>query len=400
MENLDNQTRYLRLVQFLTDYIYTVKIINGKVESTYHGPGCYNITGYLSEEYDKNSELWYSMVYPDDKQKVLEQAQKALSGEDVAPLEHRLIHKNGNIKWVKNSIVLSKDEKGNVIYYDGLINDITEIKRAEEIAEIKQKQLIQADKMVSLGILTSGVAHEINNPNNFIILNIQILTKIWRDIIPILNEYYDENGDFILGGMQFSYAQKKLEMSMDAIRNGAIRIQKIVQSLTNFAKKSDDNFTQIINVNKVVENAILITDSLIKKSTENFLVNYNPTLPEIKGNPQQLEQVIINLINNACQSLADRTKRIEISLIFNFSLNSIEIIVSDEGIGISKEDQEHIFDPFFTTKRDYGGTGLGLYISTNIIKRHGGEIQLENNSPNGSIFKVILPIFELNGSVE
>ena len=146
MENLNaiidsDEQRYYRLIHYLTDYIYTVKIEKGKAIDTYHGPGCVAVTGYTSEDYDNDPELWYRMVHPDDRVAVLEQAVKALSGHNVKPLEHRIIHRDGSIRWVKNSIVLSKDEAGNVLYYDGLINDITELKKAEELAVSKQQQL-------------------------------------------------------------------------------------------------------------------------------------------------------------------------------------------------------------------------------------------------------------------
>jgi len=160
--------RYYRLLHYLTDYIYTVKIEKGKAIDTYHGPGCVAVTGYTSEDYVKNPELWYKMVHPDDRAAVLDQAVKSLTGKNVEPLEHRIIHRDGSVRWVKNSIVLSKDSNGNVLYYDGLINDITELKKAEFLAASKQNQLIQADKMVALGTMVSGIAHEINNPNNFI----------------------------------------------------------------------------------------------------------------------------------------------------------------------------------------------------------------------------------------
>nr|HPN39434.1 ATP-binding protein [Melioribacteraceae bacterium] len=373
---IEAQERYNRLLNHLTDYIYTVKVENGIAVETYHGPGCLAVTGYMSEDFDLNAELWYSMVHEDDKERVLQQAKDALAGKDKPPLEHRIYHRNGKLKWVKNSIVLSKNEDGKLLYYDGLINDITERKSAEELTEIKQNQLIHADKMVSIGTLTTGIAHEINNPNNFILLNVSVLSRVWNDIQPILNEYYKENGDFLLGGMVYSNSIDKIKNSIDGIYKGAVRIQKITQGLTNFAKKESDEYIYDTetDINEVIENAIMLTSGLIKKSTANFIVNYNKDIPKIKGNLQQLEQVIINLISNSCHALIDKNNRIEIMLKFLEDKKVIRIDVEDEGRGIEPEKLKHIFDPFYTTKREEGGTGLGLYISYNIIKRHGGEI--------------------------
>jgi PAS domain S-box-containing protein len=392
---IEAQERYNRLLNHLTDYIYTVKVENGVAVETYHGPGCLAVTGYMSEDFESNPELWYSMVHEDDREKVLQQAKYALAGIDMPPLEHRIYHRNGQLKWVRNSIVLSKNEHGKLLYYDGLINDITDRKIAEELTEIKQKQLIQADKMVSIGTLTTGIAHEINNPNNFILLNVSVLSRVWNDIQPILNDYYKENGDFLLGGMVYSNSIEKIKNSIDGIYKGAVRIQKITQGLTNFARKDDGEFIydNEIDVNEVIENAIMLTSGLIKKSTNNFVVNYKKDIPKIKGNMQQLEQVLINLISNSCHALADINNKIEINLSYNANFKNIIIDVIDEGKGIEPEKMNHIFDPFYTTKREEGGTGLGLYISYNIIKRHGGELKVFSEINKKTIFSIILPVF-------
>lgn len=247
--------RYYRLVHYLTDYIYTVKVENGKVIETYHGPGCVTITGYTSEDYENDPELWYRMVHEDDKKAVLELAKQALAGIDVKPLEHRIIHRDGSIRWVRNTIVYTKDEFGNLLYYDGLINDITSLKKAEEQNHIKQEQLIQADKMVALGTMVSGIAHEINNPNNFILLNAQFIQRFWSDIGPILNEYYNEHEDFAVAGIPYTKAKDKIEQSLQSIIDGTLRIQKITRSLTDFARKDTGELNQEVDLNYVVENS-------------------------------------------------------------------------------------------------------------------------------------------------
>ena len=141
-----------------------------------------------------------------------------------------------------------------------------------------------------------------------------------------------------------------------------MRIKRITNSLTDFAKKDTGQLNHDVDINLVVENAILLTGNTIKKSTDRFSVNYNKQLPSIKSNPQQLEQVVINLITNACQSLNDKNKAISVDIGMNYDKNSIYILVQDEGIGIDNDNLKNIFNPFFTTKRDSGGTGLGLYV--------------------------------------
>jgi len=392
MENISN--RYQKLINYLTDYIYTVKIKNGAAVETQHGPGCISVTGYSSEDYVKDPELWYRMVHNMDRKKVLRQAKLALLGQEVQPIEHRIIHRDGTIRWVKNQIVITKDDKGILIAYDGLINDITNLKRAEFDAGIKNRQLQQADKMASLGILVSGMAHEINNPNNFILLNIHLFSKIWKDTTPILDEYYKENGDFALAGMLYSKAKEKIEQSLEGILIGSERIKTITKSLTEYARADSGNLNELVDINKVIEMAILITNNLVKKSTNNFHVIYGNDIPYIKGNAQQLEQVMINLISNACQSLRDTDSEIKVQTNHHPERKQVRINIDDKGIGIEAGDLKYIMDPFFTTKRDIGGTGLGLSISYAIVKNHGGSLTLNSEAGKGTNVSVSLPVTE------
>ncbi|GJQ64590.1 MAG: hypothetical protein SCALA702_36430 [Melioribacteraceae bacterium] len=387
-----NEDRYSRLIDYLTDYVYTVKIWDGEVVETEHGPGCYSVTGYYSDDYREDPKLWYRMVHEDDKEAVLEQANKALAGEEVNPLEHRIIHRDGSVKWVKNSIVLSKDGRGRVYEYNGLINDITGLRKAKEAADLRQKQLIQADKMATLGILIAGIAHEINNPNNFILLNVSLFTKIWEDIKPILQEYHEEHGDFVLAGMSYSESFGKVNDSLSGITSGAHRIQKIVRSLTHFARNDSGNLNNKVDLKSVIDNARLIAGNLIKNSTSNFSVDYPENIPELRGNYQQLEQVLINTINNACQALPDKTGYVKISVSCDEEKNLVIISIKDSGEGIPPEQLKHIFDPFFTTKREKGGTGLGLSISYHIIQNHGGSMEIESKTGEGTTCKITLPV--------
>lgn len=392
--NIDISNRYQNLINYLTDYIYTVIIDNGIVVETIHGPGCVAVTGYTSEDYKKDPELWFRMVHPKDKDKVLKQAKLALAGEEVSSLEHRIIHRDGTVKWIKNKIVVTKNGNNSPVAYDGLINDITELKKAE-FAEAEQNRLLrQADKMASLGILVSGIAHEINNPNNFILLNINLFSRIWKDITPILDEYYKNNGDFLIAGMLYSKSKEKIAQSIEGIQAGSDRIKNITKSLTEYAKVDSGHLNETVDINKVVEMAILITSNLIKKSTNNFQIEYGKNIPLVKGNVQQLEQVVINLINNACQSLIENTAKIKVTTYLNSSKKKVRIKVEDEGVGIEEKDLKYIMDPFFTTKRNMGGTGLGLSVSYSIVKSHKGSLKLYSEPGKGTTVKVSIPINE------
>ncbi len=386
------EQRYAKLVNYLTDYVYTVTIQDGQVVKTVHGPGCIAVTGYSSEDYEKDPELWYRMVHKRDREKVLQQAKRALAGEDVAPIEHRIVHRDGSIRWIRNSIVVTRDEHGRPAAYDGLINNITERKRAEQAEAIRNEQLKQADKMASLGILVSGIAHEINNPNNFILLNAQLISKIWKDVAPILDDYLAAHGDFDVAGMSYSSSKEKIAQSLEGLLKGSERIHTITRALTDYARSDSGHLNESVDINKVVQMAIVITNNLITKSTKNFSIEYGSDLPQIKGNAQQLEQVVINLINNACQSLKDPSAAIKVSTRYSTSNQAVRIKVEDQGVGIEKADLKYIMDPFFTTKRNMGGTGLGLSVSYNIVKSHGGTLTLTSEPGKGTVARVYLPV--------
>ena len=128
-----SEERYRRLLESVTDYVYTVVVRDGVAVSTSHGPNCLAVTGYTAEEYQQNPLLWLTMVPDEDRSLVLSHARSILSGNDVAPMEHRIVHKDGSIRFVRNTTVVHRDASGTVIGYDGIINDITERKRTEEL---------------------------------------------------------------------------------------------------------------------------------------------------------------------------------------------------------------------------------------------------------------------------
>jgi PAS domain S-box-containing protein len=387
----ESEQRYKRLLASVTDYIYSVRVENGKAIETTHGPGCVAVTGYAPEEFDADAELWYRMVHEEDRQTVIARANRALQGEAVPGLEHRMIHKNGSVRWVKNFIVLRKDANGMVASYDGLVRDITGRKKAEELAEIRRQQLRQADNLASLGILVAGVAHEINNPNNYILLNAKFLSRGWREVRPILDDYAARNGDYILAGLSYARMYDKISQLFGGVIDGSKRIQKIVQSLTAFARDGGAGVKEKFDINAVVGSALTIVNTLIKKSTDNFSMRLAPNLPPLMGNAQQLEQVLINLLTNSCQALQHHEAGLHIETTLDTGRENIIIRVVDEGNGIPEAELKRIFDPFFTTKREIGGTGLGLSISYKIVRDHGGDLGFTSQVGRGTIATVTLP---------
>ena len=347
--------------------------------------------GYSKDEVVGKDAL--DFIVPEQRERVSAFLEKDFKGEYTPEIEVDVYAKDGSIHTIlfsSGAALLYEDDLPTGILITGI--DITDRKRAEELAKSQERQLLQADKMATLGILVSGVAHEINNPNNFIMLNAKILSRVWDDITPILEEHYKSQGDFTLAGMPYTKAHSRIAQLIAGISEGAERIQKIVQNLKDFARQDRGDLDQPVDINAVIRSAVLIVSNLIKKSTDRFSVEYGENLPRIRGNFQQLEQVIINLITNSCQALPNKERGIIVSTSFDRDSKHIIVKVQDEGIGIPSENLKHILDPFFTTKRDSGGTGLGLSVSYSIVKNHSGDLNFTSESGKGTTAIIRLPV--------
>jgi PAS domain S-box-containing protein len=350
--------------------------------------------GYGRDEIIGRSAADFIAAY--DRARVMGVLQKRIAGEIISEeIDTPVLAKDGSVRFINfagGQAQLFDRESFIGILITGV--DVTERRKAEELARQQEQKLIQADKMATLGVLVSGVAHEINNPNNFIILNSDNLADIWKDIKPILQKYREQHGDFMLAGLHFDEIQEEVQPLISGISKGANRIRNIVQNLKDFARHEPGDMNQMVPINAVVDAATQILGSLIKKSTDRFSFINGEGIPSVKGAFQKIEQVVINLISNACQVLTSKNQAVSVATTYVRERGRVIITVTDEGAGISPENLKHIMTPFFTTKRDSGGTGLGLAISYNIIKDHGGELSFESELGKGTIASVSLPAAE------
>ncbi|MBF0118273.1 MAG: PAS domain S-box protein [Desulfobacterales bacterium] len=318
-------------------------------------------------------------------------AKRIAESQEFYLYEAEFINKSGeHIPVEVNSSLIDEGNKPSGILI--VARDITEKKRAEKQAKLQQEQLFQADKMASLGTLVAGVAHEINNPISSIILNVPILQKIWESIIPILDEHCKTKGDFYIGNMKYSALQERLPMLLSDIMAGAKRVKTIVNDLKDFSRQAPSQLTDIVDINVSLKKSLRLVGNLIKKSTRYFSVNYFESIPTFIGNSQRIEQVIVNLLVNACEAIQNINQAIQASTIYDKISNCVLLEIKDEGIGISPDVIQRIKDPFFTTKRDYGGTGLGLSISDKIVKDHSGEISFISTQGQGTTVRLTIPI--------
>jgi PAS domain S-box-containing protein len=386
----DSEKRYKRLLGSVTDYIYTVKVENGRGVSTTHGPGCAQVTGYTPDDLERDPHLWHRMTHEEDRMAVLKQAARVLAGDPVT-LEHRIIHKDGSVRWVRHTPVLRRDEQEQVIGYDGLISDITERKQAEEalrraIEDLQQSrealktahlQLIQSEKMETVGRMAAGVAHEVQNPLQILLMSLDYLGQRMADA-----------HDAVLDGV------------INDMRHAAKRADMIIRGLLDFSH-SDTLELKPQDLNALIEKSLLLVQHNLAANHINLQTDLGAELPPLALDGVKIEQVFVNLFTNAIDAMPkDGTLTVKTSTQrltethrdpgsreaghFYAGDTVVMVEVGDTGSGIAPEALHKIFEPFFTTKATGKGTGLGLSIVKRILDLHSGSIEIRNRPAGGA----------------
>jgi signal transduction histidine kinase len=254
-----------------------------------------------------------------------------------------------------------------------------------------QQQLQQAQKMETLGTLVAGVAHEINNPINLIMYNIPLLKKIWADLMPVLKERQQIAPDQKFGGFDYDFLADNLVQLVIDMEMAAHRVAKTVSDLKNFSRQSNVVEKAPLQVNSAVRNAMRLAQTTLRKSAVAINLKLADELPEIDGNLQSIEQIILNIIINAVQAIDHDRGMIEVTTGFRITDGRVYIRIADNGRGVSSAIADKIFLPFITDKQSEGGTGLGLSVSYTLVKSHEGEIVFDTQPGEGTTFTVYLP---------
>ncbi|HJV66575.1 MAG TPA: ATP-binding protein [Geomonas sp.] len=263
-----------------------------------------------------------------------------------------------------------------------------------EVQEEKKRvmaRLIQTNKMTSLGLLLSSMAHEINNPNASIRFSGHMISKIWADVVPVLDRIREEEGDFYLGGVPFQTARTALSDNAVKIVENSERIARVVQGLREYGIGDATKGRPDFNLNDAVSAALSVLACQMKQNVQ-LRTALGSDVPAIAGSQQQIEQVLINLIMNAMQALPNACGEVDVTTRYERESDEVVVEVQDTGAGISAEIMERLFEPFFSTKLDRGGSGLGLYISQFIVAEHGGRLLLSSEPGNGTLARVIIPV--------
>jgi len=257
---------------------------------------------------------------------------------------------------------------------------------------LMEQELIQSEKLASLGLLISGIVHEINNPNNFISFNMPILHDYLQEILPVLDEHAAKTPHYEVQGMPYAEFRADVMKLLENIEHGSTRINTTVAKLKEFSRKKDERGARRILPAHVVERAVAICHTQIRKTVKTFDVQVQQDMPEMVSDPDAIEQTLINLLINAAQAADKPDSHIRLKAWRGISgMEGLVLEVEDNGCGMDAKTASRIFDPFFTTKEEGLGTGLGLYISKNLLESVGGFITVESEIGRGTTFRVVIP---------
>jgi PAS domain S-box-containing protein len=356
-----------------------------------------HLSGYSRDQI--LGQPFIEFIHPDDRQLAMTNHWKRLNNEvfaDSYPI--RMLDSKKEVRWLEVSAVrLSYENKPAVLVF---MRDISRQRKLES-------QLFQNEKMASIGQLAAGVAHEINNPVGFVNSNLHTLGGYQKDMQQLIACYQEllahlksseaDSGREPLLQKISAIERLEAEMDLDFIladspqlihesQEGTERIKNIVLDLKDFAHPGSER-VQLIDVNKSIESTLNIVWNELKYNAT--VIKEFGKIPQIQGYPQQLNQVFMNLLVNAAQAIKEKG---EIKIQTRQTDGKVEVSISDTGCGIPEENLKKVFDPFFTTKPVGKGTGLGLNVSFNIIKKHNGTIQATSKLAQGTTFTIQLPV--------
>jgi PAS domain S-box-containing protein len=370
----------------------------------FSNPKTQEITGYSFEEQAKIPIA--NFVHPEDRNLVLEAYERRLKGHkpfDMFPF--RIITKSGKELWVQvNATSISWEGRPAALTF---LRDVSELKKGDEEKKRIESQLLHSEKMASIGQLAAGVAHEINNPTGFVSSNLKTLSDYIKDLGGLSREYQkliaelEQNSD-AKGGqpdvskqiklikaleeeIDLNFVLKDIIELIEESSEGTERIKKIVRDLKDFAHPGEDK-PKFADINQSIDSTVNVVWNELKYKAD--VVKDYGDLPQVQCYPQLLNQVFMNLLVNAAHAIEERG---EIKIKTRSNNGHVEINISDTGSGIPKENLSKIFDPFFTTKEIGKGTGLGLNVAYNIIKKHQGKIDVKSDVGKGTTFTIRIP---------
>ena len=356
----ESEQRYKRITEGLTDYLYTVRVENGRAVETRQSLASVVVTGYRPEEFAADPYLWIQMVVPEDRELVNEHVRKILAGEDDLSIEHRILRKDGIVRWVSDTAVLCKDATGKLLSYDGVIKDITERKLFETSLVLAREQAEAANRAKSEFL--ANMSHEIRTPLNGMLGMLHLLT---------LDCGEEAHRDYV-------------NMADEAGR----RLLTLLNNVLDFSRLESGRAVLLIKPFSVRELVHAVQDIFwvaCRNKALAFSTCVDAGVPEVAvGDEARLQQVLFNLVGNAIKFTPAGAVHVEAWAQPSSQADKtwLHLLVSDTGIGIADDKIEHIFNRFTQADasytRPYEGAGLGLAIVKRIMDLMGGDITVES----------------------
>ena len=367
-----SEERYKRMVGAVTADTYSVQVSRGDAIYTEDSMGCLPVTGYSPDEYKSDPNLWYSMIYPDDKIIVETTIKEILAGHKVPAIEHRIIRRDGAVVWVRNTMVPFYDVNGRLIRYDGLIEDITERKLAEEKIqklneELEKKLLELAESNKELEAFNRSVSHDLQTP-------LLVIGGFTRRFLKVYGDKLDTDEIDIIKTIQMS-AQK---------------MERLIKDLLAFSRSGRQKIKPVkIDMRNLITTVLDETKPLFEGRMIKFDIK---ALPPAYGDMGLLKQVLINLLSNAIKFTRSKDMTV-IEIGCKVEENENTYYVKDNGIGFYPQYTDKLFAPFnrLPEAKEFEGTGVGLSIVQRIVNRHGGRVWAEGQVNEGATFYFSLP---------
>ena len=362
----DGEARYRRLLHSVTNYVYTVQVQHGRSVSTSHGPGCVAVTGYTVSDYAADPYLWYRMIHEPDREAVTQAVNRLLAGEAVQPVEHQIHHKDGALRWIRHTLVPHFDHQGHLAAYDGLIEDITERKRAETEREALIAEL--ETKNAELERFTYTVSHDLKSP----LITIQGFLGFVEQAA-------------LAGNIE------QLKADIARISGAAEKMHHLLSELLELSRIGRlTNPSEAVSWGDLAREAVNMTAGRL--ADRSVVVDLAPDLPVVYGDRTRLREVLENLVDNAVKFMGDQPHpRVEIGA--RRGGKETVLYVRDNGIGIESRYHQRVFGLFDKLDSKVEGDGVGLSVAKRIVEAHGGRIWVESEGAGkGSTFCFVLPL--------
>ena len=329
-------------------------------------------------------------------------------GKDIYNVNvQTLSKKNEDYKKVRSELHLDESNKDFLFYTSAAIwnnklgtllmfVDMTEAMLLKKRLQEQQAELIQRDKMNTLGVMVTGITHEVNNPNNLIKINAEVIQNSWHEVLPILDDYYKKHPGKALQNIPYDEMRGLLTAAMEDTASASKRIEKIISGLSTFIRGDETLEMSQCNLPDIIIETIIMLRPQIKKRQVEVLFDEKKPLILFEANAALINQVFVNLILNAVEACDpknfENNQQGEVKIDTSVTEDYVYVIIKDNGIGIKEVDIAKVFDLFQSSKSTIGGTGIGLSIVYTLIKLHQGEISVESEEGFGSTFTVKLPI--------